>query len=212
MHKGIVTTWKDDRGFGFIESSIDKQKIFLHITAIRDRSYRPKVGDVIYYQLERDGQGRLQACSAWIESNISEPSPIIKPSVSLKPPKQQASLSLLPVLLLSVLPLWGALDFAFRTRNLTPLLAYPTMGFLTFLLYGDDKNRAITKTWRIPESRLHLCELLGGWIGALVAQQTFRHKTSKQTYQLVFAVIVALHLIFWFDWLFLGRNLARGFT
>ncbi|MGV8663884.1 DUF1294 domain-containing protein, partial [Pseudomonas aeruginosa] len=46
---------------------------------------------------------------------------------------------------------------------------------------------------------------LGGWPGALVAQQVFRHKTRKLSFQLVFWGIVLLHQSFWLDSLLGGR-------
>jgi uncharacterized membrane protein YsdA (DUF1294 family) len=49
----------------------------------------------------------------------------------------------------------------------------------------QDKLAAIRRTWRVPESSLHLAELCGGWPGAYVAQQTMRHKTVKQPYQAI---------------------------
>jgi len=45
----------------------------------------------------------------------------------------------------------------------------------------------------------------------LVAQQLFRHKTLKLSYQLMFWAIVLLHQLFWVDHLLLGgRYLALG--
>ena len=57
----------------------------------------------------------------------------------------------------------------------------------------------MNKQWRTPESTLHLLELLGGWPGGLVAQQVFRHKTRKFSYQLTFWCIVGLHGLVWAD-------------
>ncbi|SJM91388.1 Cold-shock protein (fragment) [Crenothrix polyspora] len=48
--------------------------------------------------------------------------------------------------------------------------------------------------WRIPEKSLHTLELLGGWPGALLAQRTLRHKNRKPSYQVVFWLIVGLHV------------------
>jgi uncharacterized membrane protein YsdA (DUF1294 family) len=62
-----------------------------------------------------------------------------------------------------------------------------------FLLYGVDKYAA-RKNWRrIRESTLHLFGLAGGWPGALVAQQLFRHKTAKQPFRRVFWALVGLN-------------------
>jgi uncharacterized membrane protein YsdA (DUF1294 family) len=41
---------------------------------------------------------------------------------------------------------------------------------------------------------LHLLALLGGWPGAVLGQQLFRHKTKKVVFRLVLWLILALHL------------------
>jgi uncharacterized membrane protein YsdA (DUF1294 family) len=60
--------------------------------------------------------------------------------------------------------------------------------------YGIDKRRAQAGTRRIPEANLHLIALVGGWPGALAAQRLFRHKTQKLGFQIVFWLLVMLHL------------------
>jgi len=74
------------------------------------------------------------------------------------------------------------------------LAVYPLMSLVTYMMYARDKLSAIRGTWRIPESSLHLAELLGGWPGGYVAQQTMRHKTVKPSYQAVYWLIVMLHV------------------
>ncbi len=64
---------------------------------------------------------------------------------------------------------------------------------IAFIAYGIDKRRARKNQFRIPEKRLHLFSLLGGWPGSYLAQQFFRHKTQKVSFRLVFWVIVLLH-------------------
>ncbi|KPZ15695.1 putative family protein [Pseudomonas syringae pv. viburni] len=63
---------------------------------------------------------------------------------------------------------------------------------------------------RTPENVLHTVELLGGWPGALLAQQVFRHKTRKVSFQVVFWLIVLVHQALWIDWLFLGKRLLQA--
>lgn len=70
LHKGKLTTWKDDRGFGFIKPSqpVDGNKeIFLHISQLKGRSRRPQVGDTIFYELKTDADGKLCGVNASIE-------------------------------------------------------------------------------------------------------------------------------------------------
>jgi len=94
-----------------------------------------------------------------------------------------------------------------------PLAIYVAMSLLALFLYWRDKRQARAGGWRTPEKVLHAVELLGGWPGALIAQQVWRHKTRKVSFQLVFWLIVLLHQVFWIDRLLLGGNyLARHFA
>ncbi|MCV3212740.1 cold shock and DUF1294 domain-containing protein [Plectonema radiosum NIES-515] len=212
-HKGKLTTWKDDKGFGFIRSGNGSQDVFLHITALKETNHRPQVGDVICYQLTVDKDGRIHACNASIEGVVSKPIPITSYKAIKKEtfkPKAKSSL-IFEVLLLSLLPGLGAMHFALTTFNPIPLILYVVMSFLTFTLYADDKSRAKQGRWRVSERTLHLCEFMGGWLGAFIAQRRLRHKSSKVSYQIVFWVIVAIHIIFWLDWLLFGKKLVSLF-
>lgn len=66
------------------------------------------------------------------------------------------------------------------------------INLLTFGAYVHDKRRAREQGWRLPEARLHLLELLGGWPAALLAQRWWRHKCSKLSYQIIFWLIVGV--------------------
>jgi uncharacterized membrane protein YsdA (DUF1294 family) len=54
------------------------------------------------------------------------------------------------------------------------------------LFYAADKAAARRGSRRVSEATLHLLALLGGWPGAMVAQEVFRHKTVKQPFRIVF--------------------------
>ena len=205
--RGQLTKWKDDRGFGFIQPVDGSQEIFLHISELKDATRRPQVGDTIYYHVVADQDGKLSACNAFILGARSKPT---TSSLNNKATSKAASTSPFPVLevlLLSILPLVGAIHFAWTTFNPLPLILYPAMSLLTFALYADDKSRAKRGDWRTSEKTLHLCELAGGWLGGFVAQRRLRHKSSKESYQAVFWAIVAIHYIVWLTWLFLGKSI-----
>lgn len=110
---------------------------------------------------------------------------------------------------LCALPLGGALRLLLHLAQPWVLLAYGGASLLVLTLYWHDKRSARQGHWRTPENTLHAVELLGGWPGALVAQQVFRHKTRKVSYQVPFWGIVALHQAFWIDWLLLGGKFVR---
>ena len=63
---------------------------------------------------------------------------------------------------------------------------YCIISVITFGIYAIDKYAAKRNTRRTPEKTLHLLALLGGWPGALLAQQLLRHKTIKQEFRVVF--------------------------
>jgi uncharacterized membrane protein YsdA (DUF1294 family) len=71
------------------------------------------------------------------------------------------------------------------------VISYFTLSLLTFSFYGIDKRQAIKDRWRISERTLLLLGGIGGWPGALLAQNTFRHKTKKRP----FIVILWLSIV-----------------
>lgn len=115
-------------------------------------------------------------------------------------------LKLLALLLLCALPVYGVATYWSGGGSWLPAAVYALMSVITSALYGYDKQQAQRGGQRTPEKLLHAGELLGGWPGALLAQQVFRHKTRKFSYQLVFWLIVLLHQLFWMDRLLFGGN------
>ena len=71
---------------------------------------------------------------------------------------------------------------------------YAIASFITFIVYAIDKSAAKKGAWRIKESRLHCLSLIGGWPGALLAQQKLRHKSYKQPFRVVFWLTVILNV------------------
>ncbi|SDU63472.1 Uncharacterized membrane protein YsdA, DUF1294 family [Pseudomonas psychrophila] len=134
-------------------------------------------------------------------------------SAGMREPKgasiRGVKLKLLVLALLCALPLGGSVNLLFSGGSRMPLLAYTVASLVAFGLYWYDKQQARTGQWRTPENVLHGVELLGGWPGALVAQQVFRHKTRKVSYQVFFWLIVALHQVIWIDVLFVKMTFAN---
>ena len=78
--------------------------------------------------------------------------------------------------------------------------AHPVMmwlllaNMLTLVIYGVDKMAA-RKDWRrVPEATLLFFGVVGGWIGAMVGQQVFRHKTQKQPFKSYFFISVVVSI------------------
>jgi len=122
-------------------------------------------------------------------------------------PIQHIGPKLVLLMALCVLPLMGAWQLFLTSGFVWVLVAYPLASLISFVQYWQDKSSAQRGSWRTPEKALHLVESLGGWPGALIAQQCFRHKTRKLSFQLVVWLIVAAHQLVWIDWLVLDGQL-----
>ncbi|MBU2966020.1 DUF1294 domain-containing protein [Amphritea sp. 2_MG-2023] len=97
----------------------------------------------------------------------------------------------LPICIL--IPLLGLSYYAGYTPLLIPAL-FVSVSLLTLAIYYKDKSAAVAGAWRTPESRLHLLALLGGWPGAIIAQQTLRHKTQKKSFRVTFWLTLLLNI------------------
>ncbi|MDN7132603.1 DUF1294 domain-containing protein [Halomonas sp. MC140] len=71
---------------------------------------------------------------------------------------------------------------------------YAVVSVITYITYVVDKKAAIKNRRRVSEKSLHLLALAGGWPGALLAQQRWRHKTQKASFRVVFWLTVIVNL------------------
>lgn len=71
---------------------------------------------------------------------------------------------------------------------------YAVVSVITYITYVVDKKAAIKNRRRVSEKSLHLLALAGGWPGALLAQQRWRHKTQKASFRVVFWLTVIANL------------------
>lgn len=67
MNKGLLKTWKTDKGFGFIKSDTLEHDTFIHISALKHMSRKPKVGDTIYFEVATQPDGKSKAINCRIE-------------------------------------------------------------------------------------------------------------------------------------------------
>jgi len=71
---------------------------------------------------------------------------------------------------------------------------YIALNAVSFLIYGLDKVKAKTHSWRIPEKDMLLAAFLapaGAWVG----MQTFRHKTRKSRFRYLVPLFLGIHLV-----------------
>ena len=205
--QGKVFNWNDDKGFGFIEPNGGGERAFVHIKAFTPRSRRPVDGDVITYELVRESHNRCKAENIQFARDLkgastrqasikrANPQKANKHRANKRRTNNNTTVNVFLVLFsiaLAVSILMGAL----------PVLiggVYLVMSLIAFIAYALDKSAAKNGRWRTKESTLHLFAFLGGWPGALLAQNRLRHKSSKAEFKNVFWFTVLLNLggLYW---------------
>ncbi|MEZ8274618.1 DUF1294 domain-containing protein [Vibrio cyclitrophicus] len=87
-----------------------------------------------------------------------------------------------------------AVSALFVESSKAVLVWYLVIGLVTFFVYAKDKRAAINGNWRVPEKTLHIFSVVGGWLGALIAQDKLRHKTQKQPFRSIYWLTVAINI------------------
>jgi cold shock CspA family protein len=64
--QGKLARWIEARGFGFIKPETGQGELFIHISAFKNRGRQPVVGDVIFYHVSVDRDGKTRAINARI--------------------------------------------------------------------------------------------------------------------------------------------------
>lgn len=178
--RGRIADWKDSRGFGFIEPESGGKRVFFHISDMVRGASRPSVGAMVYFDVSTTKDGKVHAIEV-------RPTHLATFSDMLL--SKRVFLSLVAILVFPVL--WWFVKLGKVPEFL--FWAFAAMSSVAFILYGRDKWAAKREAWRTAESTLQFFALLGGWPGALLAQQVFRHKSSKLSFQLIFWLAVLLN-------------------
>ena len=210
-NKGKILKWNDDKGFGFIlPSDIDSKKnIFVHIKSFSDKRLRPAEGQQVTYTVQKNNDGKESAIKVSRSTdhivrnkdysnhnkNINSTNKRINTNNTQLDFKTTQSI---PPLYIIIIVSFVAFLFHFSIEGKLPplvIVIYIAMGIITYYIYSEDKDMAINNERRISEQRLLALSLFGGWVGALIAQQKFRHKTQKISFQISFWTVVFFDIV-----------------
>ncbi|WP_041522080.1 DUF1294 domain-containing protein [Gilvimarinus agarilyticus] len=176
---GIIGKWHDDKGYGFILPESDTREVFFHVSAYKVRGARPTLGERVTFTAEPDARGRNRAVAVF----------------PLKPKRSQHAGQAFNAFITSAVFLAMVATLVLINR-VPPVLLWLYLGvsIFTYLLYAWDKSSAQHNRRRTPEATLHWLALIGGWPGALFAQQHLRHKSRKQPFRAVFWLTVLINI------------------
>jgi uncharacterized membrane protein YsdA (DUF1294 family)/cold shock CspA family protein len=182
---GRITDWNDDKGYGFVAPNGGGERAFVHVKSFVRATRRPVNGDLVSYELRCDAQQRWNATA-------------IRYALASKPPRIAAPPDtrwLGSIRKVSAAVAIAVFAVGWWTSKLpTPVIGlYGFMSLMAIAMYARDKSAARDRTRRTPENTLHLVAVFGGWPGALVAQDLFRHKSSKASFQVVFWLTVVVN-------------------
>jgi uncharacterized membrane protein YsdA (DUF1294 family)/cold shock CspA family protein len=185
--EGTIKTWNDERAFGFIEPTQGGQDIFVHVKAFRVRSGRPRPGQRVTFEIELNPEGKKRARDV-------EPYRPVRVGMRRRKnsPAQWGTASYFAIP--AFLALYVLIGVLWRIPAWVNWL-YTVASVLAFAVYANDKSAAVAGRWRVREKTLLLLGLVGGWPGAIVAQQVFRHKSNKAAFRANFWNSVLVNVV-----------------
>lgn len=195
---GTLTSWNDDRGFGFLTTNVGDRRVFVHISAFPRSALRPVLGEPVSFEIETASDGRSVARRVSAErlaqaSTPEPPAPLqrsrFRRTLAARRPASFDYLAIVAfgLVYVAVSVVWPMPPWVLGVYLLTSILS--------FVVYAVDKKAATRGAWRISESSLLALGIIGGWPGGIIGQQAFRHKTRKPRFRSAFWGTVVLNVL-----------------
>ncbi len=178
---GVVKAWNPERGFGFVRRD-GAPDLFLHIKAFPRGAADPALGDELTFEVEMQPDGKARAARA-------------RPAAEAYVPSARPTSPIIGTLaILAFAAIYVLVEVYWGPVPLWVLVVYLGVSAITFASYAIDKSAARLRRRRVAETSLILLGMLGGWPGAILAQQLLRHKTAKPSFRAVFWASVLINV------------------
>ena len=144
MNKGLLKSWKTDKGFGFIKSDTLEHDTFIHISALKHMSRKPKVGDTIYFEVATQPDGKTKAINCRIEGVAELKAPYQKhnnqPHRIAKSNFASSFLGKVASIGLTVLCLYAFTKYNSHSSSQTPVITKADLATNADLATFDEKH------------------------------------------------------------------------
>ncbi len=139
--KGKLTSWNDDKAFGFITPNEGNQQVFIHINAFGNRSRPVAVNQIVTFTMSEDERGRTCAANATRAGDA--------PKKKVRKKKGHFSI----FIAFAFIAFLAATVFT-KKLPIELFWFYSIMSIITYILYAMDKSAA-----QIQQTRVQVCFL-----------------------------------------------------
>ncbi len=122
---GNLIKWNDDRGFGFIAPAQGHDEIFVHISAFPRDGTRPRVGELISFEIEGGSGGKKRAVRILRPGSKASPHRTRRQEVST--PKRSPLTAVLGLLVIGTIGVYGYTAYTSRHSVIEAEYAIPTV-------------------------------------------------------------------------------------
>jgi uncharacterized membrane protein YsdA (DUF1294 family)/cold shock CspA family protein len=196
---GKIKIWNNEKGYGFIALENHEKDIFVHISSFVNKNNRPAINQEVTFNISHNNKGKKEAQNVKLLSYKLTPEQE-KLTYGYKD-KSIYSVNIMAKFIVFAFMLLLLFYYTNQKIQIEILIVYLITGLTTYFVYGMDKSKALNDEYRVSENFLHLLSLFGGWTGAIIAQQRFRHKTNKMPFQIIFIITIIANAYFLFSYL-----------
>ena len=191
-YNGQIIEWNDARGFGFATVPGSDKRYFVHIKSIAGRGRRPLPGDRVTFEIDIPTDKGPRA----VQVRYAEQHRKVAATPARSGGTRSFAIDWALAAAVCAALSWNVLE---RRLPAWSFAALAVGSLLAFVMYNIDKRRAQRDARRTPEAELLAISAVG-WLGALAAQQLFRHKSSKKAFYYPFRIIAVLETValLWF--------------